>query len=77
MPSARRLALALALGLALAVSACSGGSAKEVLDTAQLEEKQNELEHAKKLYRDVVARWPGTPEAAQAEARLRELGATP
>ncbi len=59
------------------LSACSGRSASEILETAQLEEKQNALDHARKLYREVIEKYPGTPEAAQAKARLDEIGSTP
>ena len=33
--------------------ACSGDKAQELLDTAQLEEQQRNLPHAKQLYDDV------------------------
>jgi TolA-binding protein len=56
------------------MSACSGGGAGQLLETAELEEKQNAVEHARKLYREVVERYPGSPEAERAAARLRELG---
>jgi len=57
-----------------ALSACSGRSASEILETAQLEEKQNAIDHARKLYREIVEKYPGTPEASQAQARLEALG---
>ena len=68
----------LALSLAsVTLTACSGRSASEILETAQLEEKQNALDHARKLYREVIDKYPGTPEAAQAKARLEAIGAAP
>ena len=68
----------LALSLASAATlSCSGRSASEILETAQLEEKQNALDHARKLYREVIEKYPGTPEAAQAKARLEAIGAAP
>jgi hypothetical protein len=71
------VSLALSLAGAATLSACSGRSASEILETAQLEEKQNALDHARKLYREVIEKYPGTPEAAQAKARLEAIGSTP
>jgi hypothetical protein len=61
---------------AVAVGGCGGG-ATELLDTARLEEVQNNPSHARELYEEVVRRHPGTPEARTAEDRLRALTATP
>jgi TolA-binding protein len=44
------------------------------MDTAVLEEQQNNRAHARELYREVVERFPGTPQAAKAGERLRQLG---
>ena len=51
-----------------------GGSAKDLLDTAQLEETQHNLPHARELYQEVLRRYPNSPEAATAAARLHALG---
>jgi len=56
---------------ALVLVAACGGGAKELLDTAQLEELQHNPTHARELYREIVAKHPGTPEAATAAERLR------
>lgn len=72
VPAAIALSALLSLS---ALTACSGRSASETLETAELEEKQNALEHARKLYREVVEKYPGTPEAARASARLEALAA--
>ena len=64
-----------ALLLAVALAACGGG-AKELLETAQFEELQRNTTHARELYQEVVAKHPGTPEAATAADRLRALDAT-
>lgn len=65
-----------AMMLALVLAACGGG-AQSLLETAQLEEVQNNPEHATQLYREIVTKYPGTPEAVQAADRLRALEAKP
>ena len=56
---------------------CSGDKAKELLETAQFEERQMNLPHAKQLYEDVVRLYPTSKEAATAQARLSALKQTP
>jgi len=63
-----------ALALALLLAACGGG-AKELLETAQFEELQRNTAHAQELYRTIVAKHPGTPQAATAAERLLALDA--
>lgn len=65
-----------AIVLAVALAGCGGG-AGELLETARLEELQNNPAHARQLYREVATRYPGTPEARTAEERLRALGDGP
>jgi outer membrane protein assembly factor BamD (BamD/ComL family) len=50
-----------------------GDKAKDLYDTAQLEEKQNNRPHATKLYRRIVEEYPDSPYANQAKTRLAEL----
>ena len=50
-----------------------GNNAKDLYDTAQLEEKQNNRPHATKLYRRIVEEYPNSPHANQAKTRLAEL----
>ena len=50
-----------------------GNKAKDLYDTAQLEEKQNNRPHATKLYRQIVEQYPDSPYANQAKTRLAEL----
>lgn len=56
-----------------ALTACSGDQGKQQLETAQFEEKQNNREHAMKLYEEVIAKHPGSPNAKVAQERLNAL----
>lgn len=56
---------------------CSGDKAKELLETAQFEERQMNLPHAKQLYEDVIRLYPNSKEATTAQARLAALKQTP
>lgn len=58
-----------------ALAACSGDQGKQQLETAQFEEKQNNREHAIKLYEEVVTRHAGSPNATIAQERLKALKA--
>ena len=59
----------------LGLLGCAGDKSQELFDTAQFEEKQNNKEHAQKLYKEIVAKYPKSPVAKQAEARLSALSA--
>jgi hypothetical protein len=50
-----------------------GDRAKDLFDTAQLEEKQNNRPHATRLYRQIVEEYHASPYAEQAKSRLAEL----
>lgn len=52
---------------------CSGDKAKELLETAELEDRQNNAAHAKQLYEDLIRLYPSSPEAEFARARLASL----
>jgi len=62
----------LAAGLLILLVGC-GDKGKDLFDTAQLEEKQNNRPHAIKLYRQIVQEYPDSPYAARAKTRLAEL----
>ena len=66
-----RLLAALALGACLV--GCGGGRGDDLLDTARLEELQNNPAHARELYQEIVRRFPGSPAARTAEERMRAL----
>lgn len=61
----------------LVLAACSGDKAKELLETAEFEERQMNLPHAKQLYEDVIRLYPPSKEAATARARLDALTQAP
>ena len=65
---------ALALILAL-LAGCSSGEkqAAELLETARFEEKQSNLEHATKLYDEILRNHPSTSAAKEATARMAEI----
>ena len=63
----------LALVLVMALVACSSDNAKELLETAELEERQQNETHAKQLYQDVIRLYPSSKEADTARARLAAL----
>ena len=56
-----------------ALTACSNDQGKQQLETAQFEEKQNNREHAVKLYEEVVTKYAGSPNAKIARDRLNAL----
>lgn len=59
--------------LAVISGGCSGDKSKELFETAQFEEKQNNREHAEKLYQEILAKYPTSPLAKQAQERLAVL----
>jgi TolA-binding protein len=64
------------LALVVVLAGCGSG-AEELMETAALEETQNNPAHARQLYEEVVRRYPGSPQAARAAERLRALPAAP
>jgi len=68
----KRSAAILSLMFLLALAGCTNRAA-EILDTAQLEEKQQSLDHARELYQQIVRDYPDSPEAKIASERLTAL----
>lgn len=68
-----RRILLLCVLVMLAASGCTGDKGKELFETARFEEKQHNLEHAEKLYREIIEKHPGSDYAKMAEQRLAEL----
>ena len=65
------------LALLLMGSACGPDQAAQQLEIAQLEERQNNRAHAKELYEKILQRYPESPAAETARARLAELAEKP
>ena len=57
----------------LACFGCSGNNAAELLDTAKFEELQNNREHARQLYEEIVKKYPASEQAKAARERLSAL----
>ena len=64
--------LVLFLSVALVLSGCSD-KAKELFETAKLEELQNAPDHARKLYQEIVDKYPESEYAKKAKERLSAL----
>jgi outer membrane protein assembly factor BamD (BamD/ComL family) len=52
---------------------CTADGAKDLYETAQFEERQNNQAHAKQLYQDITEKYPASDYARKAEERLRDL----
>ncbi|WP_243370535.1 hypothetical protein [Geotalea sp. SG265] len=68
----RHLLLLLAVGT-FGLGGCSGDQGKKLLETAQFEEKQHNLEHAKQLYEEIFRKYPTGEYGRIAEERLKTL----
>jgi TolA-binding protein len=57
------------------LAGCSSGEkqAAELLDTARFEEKQGNLDHAARVYGEILTKYPSSPAARDAAARMVEL----
>ena len=71
----RRLLMAL-LAAALFAGGCADRS-RELFETAQFEEKQQNREHAVKLYQELIAKYPESDLAKRARIRLMVLQGNP
>jgi len=69
----KNLLLLITVLMTLAVSGCNSNSGAQQLETAQFEEKQNNKEHAIKLYEEIVSKYPGSANAKTAQERLNAL----
>ena len=58
---------------ALGLSGCTGEGAKEMFETAQFEERQNNQAHAKQLYEAITKDFPNSEYAKKAGERLAQL----
>ena len=62
-----------AIVFCVVLAACSGEKPKELLETAELEERQHNVVNAKQLYEDLVRLYPSSPQAETARKRLVSL----
>lgn len=62
-----------AVVLAVTLIGCPGSGAQEMLETAQLEEVQDNHENARKIYQKIVEQYPDSPHADKARARLEAI----
>jgi len=69
----KQIIWALTIMLATALSGCSGNGGKELFDTAKLEELQDNDEHARQLYQEIIDHYPETEYARKAQERLSAL----
>jgi outer membrane protein assembly factor BamD (BamD/ComL family) len=60
----------------LVLAACSNHAA-ELYETAKFEELQNNKEHAMKLYKEIIEKYPESVQAKEAANRLSEMHASP
>lgn len=72
----KRFILVLVMIAGLSIAGCSGNNAKELFETAQFEELQNNRDHAMKLYREIIEKDPEGEYAGKARKRLDELKQT-
>ena len=63
--------------MVLIMAACSADKSKELFETAQFEEKQHNRDHARRLYVEIITKYPKSPLAKQAQERLDALGGRP
>ncbi|OGT96176.1 MAG: hypothetical protein A2X80_00875 [Geobacteraceae bacterium GWB2_52_12] len=67
-----KFVLAALLTLAFMAGCSSDKKATELLETARFEEKQNNREHAVKLYNEIIRKYPDSSAASAAKSRLQE-----
>ncbi len=70
---ARNLIILLIMAGSLAISACSSENGESLYKTAQFEELQNNPEHAGKLYKEILEKYPKSEYAVKAKARISAL----
>ena len=68
----RTILCAILLASGVFAAGCTEKS-KELFETAQLEELQNNPEHARRLYREIIQDYPDSEYADRARERMSEL----
>ncbi|MBF0338098.1 MAG: outer membrane protein assembly factor BamD [Nitrospirae bacterium] len=69
----KRLVVLLAVVIVLLLPGCAGKKDRELFETAQFEEKQNNREHARQLYEEIVTKYPDSEYATKAKERLSDI----
>ena len=69
----RQIIGVLTIILVTALSGCTGNSGQQLFDTAKLEERQDNREHARQLYQEIIDHYPETEYARKAQERLSGL----
>ena len=64
------------MALLFGLAACSNQAA-ELYETAKFEELQNNKDHALKLYKEIIEKYPESMQAKEAAKRLAEIQASP
>ena len=59
--------------ISLVLASCTGDQGRELLETAQFEERQNNQAHARELYEQIVKQYPNSDAAKKAGERLSHL----
>ncbi|MDD2388147.1 MAG: tetratricopeptide repeat protein [Desulfobacterales bacterium] len=69
----KRIVLILVMLISLALTASCTTQAEELYETAKLEEIQQNPEHARRLYEEILQKYPDSEFAVFARDRLAEL----
>ncbi len=59
--------------LAMSLVSCKGGDVKSLYESAMLEEQQNNSEHARELYQEILNKAPDSDYAKRAKGRIDAL----
>ncbi|MBW2318747.1 MAG: hypothetical protein JRF24_08735 [Deltaproteobacteria bacterium] len=69
----KRIVLVLTIFLAITSFGCSGSTPEDLFDTAKLEELQDNHEHARELYQQIIEKYPESEYAKQSKERLTKM----
>ncbi len=69
----KRIVLVLTILLAITSFGCSSSALGDLFDIAKLEELQENHEHAKELYQQIIEKYPESEYAKQSKERLTKM----
>ncbi|MBF0593220.1 MAG: outer membrane protein assembly factor BamD [Nitrospirae bacterium] len=69
----KKLVVLLVVVSVLFLPGCAGKKDRELFETAQFEEKQNNPQHARQLYEEIITKYPDSEYAQKARERLSEI----